>query len=324
MRFVPIIVAASSFAYAGTIQVRGESAAVQYNAYNAYNTPPPPPAPAPAPPAENHGPPAESQAPPPETHAPPPQNHGKVPMYGQCGAGEGKWDGPTECSEGTCHKQQQYYSQCVPEGNSNGGKAQLYQQCGAGEGKWDGPRECSEGTCHKQQQYYEQCVPSNVPLYGQCGAGHGQWNGPTQCAEGSCMATQELYSQCLKEAPPKDNSPPPSPEKETPAPPQQQETPPAMEYTPSSPTTSPPKAQQQYTRRDDTKLRQLFGSFTDNVGTNSYPDTHSRAAPLLPLARAQKFAQCGGADYKGPSGCDSGSTCKYQNEFYSQCVPLST
>lgn len=73
MRFIPIIAAASSIAYAGAAQVQGEPALSQYDAYKA---------PAPAPPAESH--------------APPPANYGKVPLYGQCGAGEGKWDGPTE------------------------------------------------------------------------------------------------------------------------------------------------------------------------------------------------------------------------------------
>ncbi|EKG19150.1 Cellulose-binding domain fungal [Macrophomina phaseolina MS6] len=34
----------------------------------------------------------------------------------------------------------------------------------------------------------------------------------------------------------------------------------------------------------------------------------------------KKFGQCGGSNYKGSTECESGSTCKQWNDFYSQCV----
>lgn len=76
MRFIPIIAAVSSVAYAGATQGYGEPAVSPYNAYMS-------PAPAPAPPAKQ------------DSYSAPPAPS-KVPLYGQCGAGEGKWDGPTE------------------------------------------------------------------------------------------------------------------------------------------------------------------------------------------------------------------------------------
>eukprot|EP00833_Pecoramyces_ruminatium_P016239 jgi/Orpsp1_1/1190271/evm.model.d7180000077855.2 len=35
---------------------------------------------------------------------------------------------------------------------------------------------------------------------------------------------------------------------------------------------------------------------------------------------AAKWTQCGGVGYKGPTCCQSGSTCKELNKYYSQCV----
>ena len=35
---------------------------------------------------------------------------------------------------------------------------------------------------------------------------------------------------------------------------------------------------------------------------------------------AAKWAQCGGVGYKGPTCCQSGSTCRELNQYYSQCV----
>lgn len=35
---------------------------------------------------------------------------------------------------------------------------------------------------------------------------------------------------------------------------------------------------------------------------------------------AQKWAQCGGIGYTGPTQCVSGSTCQYSNAYYSQCL----
>ncbi|KAJ1567369.1 hypothetical protein HK096_010083, partial [Nowakowskiella sp. JEL0078] len=35
---------------------------------------------------------------------------------------------------------------------------------------------------------------------------------------------------------------------------------------------------------------------------------------------AAKYAQCGGQTYSGPTCCASGSTCTYNNQWYSQCL----
>lgn len=35
---------------------------------------------------------------------------------------------------------------------------------------------------------------------------------------------------------------------------------------------------------------------------------------------AAKWGQCGGTGYTGPTCCASGSSCKYSNAWYSQCL----
>jgi cellulase len=37
-------------------------------------------------------------------------------------------------------------------------------------------------------------------------------------------------------------------------------------------------------------------------------------------AAAAKWAQCGGKGFSGPTSCVSGTTCKVQNDYYSQCI----
>ncbi|KAF8597297.1 hypothetical protein BDV93DRAFT_527530 [Ceratobasidium sp. AG-I] len=37
-------------------------------------------------------------------------------------------------------------------------------------------------------------------------------------------------------------------------------------------------------------------------------------------ATAAKYAQCGGSGYTGPTTCAAGSTCKFNNDWYSQCL----
>jgi hypothetical protein len=32
------------------------------------------------------------------------------------------------------------------------------------------------------------------------------------------------------------------------------------------------------------------------------------------------YGQCGGSGWTGPTACASGSTCKEQNQWYSQCL----
>jgi len=48
-------------------------------------------------------------------------------------------------------------------------------------------------------------------------------------------------------------------------------------------------------------------------------------ASLLPfaLAQSQEFGQCGGIGWTGPTTCVAGSTCTFNNAYYSQCLPGS-
>jgi cellobiose dehydrogenase (acceptor) len=41
---------------------------------------------------------------------------------------------------------------------------------------------------------------------------------------------------------------------------------------------------------------------------------------LTPAAPAAKYAQCGGKEHTGSFHCASGSTCSFQNDYYSQCL----
>lgn len=56
-------------------------------------------------------------------------------------------------------------------------------------------------------------------------------------------------------------------------------------------------------------------------GTTPFPPP---AAPSPPPAicaggEAKQYAQCGGKTHKGATCCESGTTCKFQNAYYSQC-----
>jgi len=46
-------------------------------------------------------------------------------------------------------------------------------------------------------------------------------------------------------------------------------------------------------------------------------------APLLASAQTQLWGQCGGVNFQGSTSCVSGSYCRFQNDWYSQCVPGS-
>jgi hypothetical protein len=52
---------------------------------------------------------------------------------------------------------------------------------------------------------------------------------------------------------------------------------------------------------------------TTSAGTQQPSDTPGGAC-------APKWAQCGGRGYSGPTCCQSGSTCRVSNEYYSQCI----
>jgi hypothetical protein len=56
-----------------------------------------------------------------------------------------------------------------------------------------------------------------------------------------------------------------------------------------------------------------------SVGPEDPTETVQSAASSCAAA----YYQCGGLNWTGATCCASGSTCQYQNEFYSQCVPGS-
>ncbi|KAF2201360.1 glycoside hydrolase [Delitschia confertaspora ATCC 74209] len=68
------------------------------------------------------------------------------------------------------------------------------------------------------------------------------------------------------------------------------------------------------------------GSGSTNPTTPTTPTnpSSSSAAPSTPSSpstgTAKKYTQCGGKGWTGPTVCESGSTCKVSNEWYSQCL----
>ncbi|KAK3381496.1 hypothetical protein B0H63DRAFT_206398 [Podospora didyma] len=55
--------------------------------------------------------------------------------------------------------------------------------------------------------------------------------------------------------------------------------------------------------------------------TSTAKTSSTTTAPVATgTAVAQRYAQCGGNGWTGATACVSGSTCKYQNDWYSQCL----
>jgi hypothetical protein len=54
-------------------------------------------------------------------------------------------------------------------------------------------------------------------------------------------------------------------------------------------------------------------------GANPFPPPAAPSPPPLPSNCAKEYSQCGGKTHKGPTCCQKGSSCRYQNDFYSQC-----
>ncbi|KAL2825046.1 hypothetical protein BDW59DRAFT_161995 [Aspergillus cavernicola] len=54
--------------------------------------------------------------------------------------------------------------------------------------------------------------------------------------------------------------------------------------------------------------------------TTATATTSSSSATSTSTATASPFGQCGGTTYTGPTGCPSGWTCTFFNDFYSQCT----
>jgi hypothetical protein len=54
-------------------------------------------------------------------------------------------------------------------------------------------------------------------------------------------------------------------------------------------------------------------------GANPFPPPAAPSPPPLPSTCAKEYSQCGGKTHKGPTCCQEGSNCRYQNAYYSQC-----
>ncbi|KAJ1536245.1 hypothetical protein HK096_000073, partial [Nowakowskiella sp. JEL0078] len=51
------------------------------------------------------------------------------------------------------------------------------------------------------------------------------------------------------------------------------------------------------------------------------PPTSSTTTTPVSQVRVKMYNQCGGIGYSGSTFCETGSICKYQNAYYSQCLP---
>ncbi|KDO20687.1 hypothetical protein SPRG_13899, partial [Saprolegnia parasitica CBS 223.65] len=97
-------------------------------------------------------------------------------------------------------------------------------------------------------------------------------------------------------------------------------TPPAPTTKPtSSPTTKPTSSPTtKPTARPTTKPTTSPTSKPTTKPTNK-PTPTSKPSGVV----KKRWEQCGGKDYKGSSQCADGTSCFKQDEWYSQCIPLS-
>jgi cellulose 1,4-beta-cellobiosidase len=56
-------------------------------------------------------------------------------------------------------------------------------------------------------------------------------------------------------------------------------------------------------------------------GTTTVPPTTTTTTTSPPSATQTEYGQCGGIGYTGPTACAAGTTCEYNGEYYSQCLP---
>jgi len=131
-----------------------------------------------------------------------------------------------------------------------------------------------------------------VGAWGKCG-GSG-WTGLTCCVSGYyCVAQSEWYSQCT-DVPP-GSTPAPT---ITTAPTPTDVTDPSSEPT-LAPTLSP-----------------VATTISQTLSPTSPPTDSDGSSGCIAV-----WGKCGGSGYNGPTCCESGNYCKYQDEWYSQCTP---
>ncbi|KAI0275209.1 glycosyl hydrolase family 61-domain-containing protein [Gloeopeniophorella convolvens] len=61
-------------------------------------------------------------------------------------------------------------------------------------------------------------------------------------------------------------------------------------------------------------------STTSKSSSSSTKSSTSSAPSSTQTGTVQKYGQCGGSSYTGPTTCISGTTCTYSNPYYSQCL----
>ncbi|KAL0931421.1 glycosyl hydrolase family 10 [Colletotrichum truncatum] len=85
---------------------------------------------------------------------------------------------------------------------------------------------------------------------------------------------------------------------------------PAVTPAPSAPAATPAPA---------TTLRTSVRSKCGGANAEAASSAPAAAASGAVGATASRWAQCGGIGFTGPTACESGYTCKKQNDYYSQC-----
>lgn len=67
-------------------------------------------------------------------------------------------------------------------------------------------------------------------------------------------------------------------------------------------------------------ILEAWGPCPDGVDCAPTSPEPTEPTPTSGAGMAKKWEQCGGNNYIGPTQCESGSTCTWYNDWYSQCV----
>lgn len=176
-------------------------------------------------------------------------------------------------------------------------------QCG-GNG-YTGATKCADGECVKISDFFSQCQPVATPApsvivvpkvakWGQCG-GLG-YTGATECADSECVKVSDLYSQCQ----------------------------PVATAAPSVIVTSAPSVIVEPTAApsvivEPTAAPSIVVTPAPSVVVTPAPSVVVTPAPsVIVTPTVNKWAQCGGLGYTGPTACKD-SKCVKISDLYSQC-----
>jgi Glycosyl hydrolase family 45/Fungal cellulose binding domain len=78
-------------------------------------------------------------------------------------------------------------------------------------------------------------------------------------------------------------------------------------------------------RADDSSMGKSSGSGSNSGGGKQTTTTSAAPAATTTTSSANgaaqaKYGQCGGIGWAGPTACVAGTTCRYGNDWYSQCL----